>query len=312
MGKSAPSPPPAPDPTAAIEAQAEQARITQFTPSGNLLFGTVTPEGGFEAETGGIASLQEETAAAEQLRLIGEEAAINLAGEIAPLATDLPALTFEGLPERVSALDREGFIPIPGAEGFSEDARRLEEVTFQRALSFLRPEFDLAETRLKQELANRGLPIGSEAYDDAIDRFEAQRDRRLTEAAFQAVQAGRTEQTRLANLAFTGRGQQLAEQLQDITLAERARVGGFGELETLRASALTELAALLGGQQFQPIPGAAFFPPGSVDVLTPLAMQQRADLAGFQSDVSTQQGFTGGLFSLGQSALMAAILGGFS
>lgn len=310
MGKSAPSPPPAPDPGALIKEQGEQNRITQFTPYGDLLFGTTTPEGEFEQETGGVASLMEETATAKQLRLIAEEAGLNIAGEIAPLAQDLPMLTFEGLPERATGLDLADLIPIPGAEGFSEDAIRLEEATFQRALSYLQPEFDRAEEKLTQELANRGLPIGSEAYNDALNRFQEARDRSLTEAAYSAVQAGRTEQTRLANLAFTGRGQQLAEQLQDISLADRARMGGFGELEALRSSALGELAALLGGQQFAPIPAASFIPPGSVDVMSPYLMQQRSQLAGYQAETGLQQAEMGGWFSLGQSALMAAALRG--
>ena len=47
MGKSAPSPPPAPDPNALISAQADANRITQFTPYGNLLFGSVGDQGQF-------------------------------------------------------------------------------------------------------------------------------------------------------------------------------------------------------------------------------------------------------------------------
>ena len=47
MGKSAPSPPPAPDPNELIAAQADANRITQFTPYGNLLFGYVGDQGQF-------------------------------------------------------------------------------------------------------------------------------------------------------------------------------------------------------------------------------------------------------------------------
>ena len=47
MGKSAPTPPPAPDPNELISAQADANRITQFTPYGNLLFGYVGDQGQF-------------------------------------------------------------------------------------------------------------------------------------------------------------------------------------------------------------------------------------------------------------------------
>ena len=46
MGKSSPTPPPAPNPDELINAQADANRITQFTPQGNLLFGYVDPNTG--------------------------------------------------------------------------------------------------------------------------------------------------------------------------------------------------------------------------------------------------------------------------
>ena len=45
--KSAPSPPPVPNPNELINAQANANRINQFTPYGNLLFGSVGDQGQF-------------------------------------------------------------------------------------------------------------------------------------------------------------------------------------------------------------------------------------------------------------------------
>ena len=47
MGKSSPTPPPAPNPDELINAQADANRITQFTPQGNLLFGYLGDQGEF-------------------------------------------------------------------------------------------------------------------------------------------------------------------------------------------------------------------------------------------------------------------------
>ena len=47
MGKSSPTPPPAPNPNELINAQADANRITQFTPQGNLLFGYLGDQGQF-------------------------------------------------------------------------------------------------------------------------------------------------------------------------------------------------------------------------------------------------------------------------
>jgi hypothetical protein len=82
MGKSSPTPPPVPDPNELINAQAEANRITQFTPYGNLLFGSVGDQGQFvqgEVPEGGqSAAFTQETPFQAQMRAATEGTGLGL------------------------------------------------------------------------------------------------------------------------------------------------------------------------------------------------------------------------------------------
>jgi len=82
MGKSSPTPPPVPNPNELINAQADANRITQFTPYGNLLFGSVGDQGQFvqgEVPEGGqSAAFTQETPFQAQMRAATEGTGLGL------------------------------------------------------------------------------------------------------------------------------------------------------------------------------------------------------------------------------------------
>jgi hypothetical protein len=82
MGKSSPTPPPAPNPNELINAQADANRITQFTPYGNLLFGSVGDQGEFVQgsvpEDGQSAAFTQETPFQAQMRAATEGTGLGL------------------------------------------------------------------------------------------------------------------------------------------------------------------------------------------------------------------------------------------
>ena len=82
MGKSSPTPPPAPNPNELINAQADANRITQFTPYGNLLFGSVGDQGQFVQgsvpEDGQSAAFTQETPFQAQMRAATEGTGLGL------------------------------------------------------------------------------------------------------------------------------------------------------------------------------------------------------------------------------------------
>lgn len=223
---SRPKAPPAP-PSAAetAQAQAEANRITQFTPSGNLLFGTVGAGGNFIPDyTGDQKALQvQETDFQRRLREAGESEILNLAQQMQGTMLQ-PVRT---------ASDIEG-MNLPALQGdFSADAQRLEDATFQAANQRLQPIFARQRETIEQRLADQGLPMGSEAYKEELNRLEESQNEQLSRLALDSVAQGRAEQDRLARLSAALRGQGLNEQLALSSIEQSARQQSFGELGSL-------------------------------------------------------------------------------
>ena len=93
MGKSRPAAPPIVDPNQLIQQDAAANRITQFSPYGNLLFGSVGDQGQFVQgdvpEGGQAAAFTQETPFQSQLRMLQENVGLGL-GNIASQRLGLP------------------------------------------------------------------------------------------------------------------------------------------------------------------------------------------------------------------------------
>jgi hypothetical protein len=263
MGKSSPRPPPAPDPAATARAQAEANRITQFTPQGQLQFGTIGQGGQFVPGTSGAASQVVQTPFQQALQGRGEQGALGLLDVLLPGLGNLQPI--QGLPS------------LPGGGDFAGERQRLEGEAFNRLAELTRPEFERGLERQRTGLITRGLPEGSEAFSQAQLPFLEAREQQLNQAALNALQFGGDEQTRQANLALTTRGQGIGEQ-----------------------QALAQLAGILGGQITPP---GSFFAPSQVDILGPQQLQQQNQLARFQAEQQGRQGFQSGLFGLGAAGI---------
>lgn len=379
MGKSAPTPPPAPDPNELIAAQADANRITQFTPYGNLLFGSVGDQGQFVQgavpEGGQAAAFTQETPFQAQMRAATEGTGLGL-GNLAfervtgqtvigqnpdgsPIFADDPdfqnpfrtAPTLSGISAAQeidpttglqafqqnistdaalpSALDTSGLTALTSdPEGFRSN---VEQTLFNRQLGLLQPEFTRQRNTLEQNLADRGIPITSEAYDSAIGRLETQQNEQLQRLAQQATLAAGQESDRLVNQArniraqqfgeraATGefglarqgqafsqaaantqlqnaaRQQQVADQLLSNQIANQSRNRQIAERQALRSQGFNELAALLGGPQVQQ---ASFFAPGSVDVMGAYGAQSAAQANAYNQAMQNRSANLGGLFGL--------------
>lgn len=292
-----------PDPADLVAAQAAANRINQFTPQGNLVFGTVDAQGRFvPGKAGGAAYQIQQTPFQRSMQTLQENVAQTLATQLGTQASGIPTADFSGLPQIQWQIDWNKIAALPSPEDFSADADAVTQATVQRALETLGPQQDLETRRLQQQLADRGLPIGSEAYTNELNRLQTAHAQALNDLALAAVQAGREEQQRLFGNAITTRSAQLSDQLQQMDLANQARQTGFGERQAVRNQSLQELAALLGGQ-YNPTPGAQFIQPAQIDVTGPYnaAYAARADAAAQQQ--RTTQGLLGGLFNLGSAAI---------
>lgn len=271
MGK--PSAPKAPDPAALAREQAEANRVTTFSPFGNVNFGTVGEDGSFIPSQGGQAAVQINPTDLQTDTLgLQQQTENDIARQLGQRVSSLPTdqIDISGLPELRT--------------DFSDQAQELERATFDRAMGLLSPVFDQREGDLRNQLAQRGLPVGSEAADAELNLFGQGRSNAELAAAQDAVGLGRQEQSRLFGLTQGARNQ------------------GLSETSFLRNQPFNELSAALSGSQlgqFQANPVQA----QPVDVLGANALQQQSQLANFNAQNQFRSDALGGLFGLGAAAL---------
>jgi len=379
MGKSSPQMPPTPDPNQLINAQANANRITQFTPYGNLRFGSVGDQGQFVEgavpDDGRAAAFTQETPFQAQMRAAQEGTGLGLGNvafnrvtgrtvvgqgpggapifaqtpnfqnpfETAPTLSGITAAQdidpTTGLPAFQSQISTQQQMPTSisttGLTALTNDPVQLrgniEQTLFDRQLGLLQPEFTRQSQELQQNLADRGIPITSQAYNDAVGRLQTQQGEERQRLAQQATLAAGQEADRIVNQARGIRAQQFGEraaagefglasqgqgfsqaaantalanaarqdtvanQLLSNQIANQQRSREIAERNALRGQNFNELAALLGGPQIQQ---PSFFAPGTIDTQGAFAAQQAAQQNAYNQAMANRQANLGGLFSL--------------
>lgn len=295
------------NPQSLIQQQAEQNRLTGFTPQGNLVFGSVGSDGGFEPRNSGAAYEVQESPFSERYRQGFEDLALTAQASAAPRLQNLPLAPIDTtqFPDRKYNIDYSGIDPVMSSADFSEDARRVEDSTFQRMKGLLDPVFADQTRRTETKLVNQGLPMGSEAYDGEMDRLGRSQNEQYSKAALDAVGAGRAEQSRLYGQALSSRNAQLQDQLQDINLINTGRAQDIQESQALRSTELSEIAQMLGLQQPQQVQAKSFFAPANVDVTGPYQLSQNAQIAQQQQQNQQMAAILSGVTRLGTSAITA-------
>ena len=379
MGKSSPQLPPTPDPTALINAQADANRITQYTPQGNLRFGSVGDQGQFVEgsvpEDGRAAAFTQETPFQAQMRAAQEGTGMGL-GNVAfnrvtgqtvvgqnpdgsPIFANDPNFSnpFQTAPTLAGVSQAQDIDPTTGLPAFQSNINtgqaipqglnttglnaltndpvgfrsNIEQTLFNRQLGLLQPEFNRQSQELQQNLADRGIPITSQGYNDATNRLQSQQGEQMQRLAQQATLAAGQESDRIVNqnrdiraqqfgeraavgefglasqgqgfsqaaantqLANAGRQDTIANQLLSNQIANQQRSRDISERNATRGQNFNELAALLGGQQVQQ---PSFFAPGSVDTQGAFAAQQAAQQNAYNQAMASNSSNLGGLFGL--------------
>lgn len=228
MGKRGPKAPPAPDP----QATARATQVGYFGPGGEQIrFGTQSADGGFTGRDNVDAYQVIESPFQQQFRQGSEGLMSNLLGNISGQG-------FANLP---NSIDYSEFGNLPSESDFEGSAQTASKAAFDRQMALLRPEFDTRQRRLDQQLADQGLPVGSEAFADSQGTLGRQINEAQLLAASQADAAGRQEaQRQLAN-ALGIRNQRIQERMSNIDLGAQNR-----------QQILSELGGLTGLQFAQP------------------------------------------------------------
>ena len=223
MGKSAPS---APDPYAVSSAQTNsnlataQNNLKLNAPLGNTsnLYGSNTVQTGAD----GLPTGQTQTMAPWLQQLATGQG--NLGSTYQGLSANMLSKLPTGIPIAPTSADASGIAkstfgagvtdPNNMPEYWKQQAPEFQKTSFdpsastggeatnmawKGALAQLQPQFDAQQKQFDTTMANRGLPVGSEAYNDANKaRIQAQ-DNALTSAASNAQQVGYGQDLNTAN-----------------------------------------------------------------------------------------------------------------
>lgn len=231
-----------------LQNQQNLNRVNDFGPFGHSVF-TTGPNGQVSRETQ-LAPLQ-----AGQLDF---DNALKL--QRGQLSNDLFSRAQNNLS---NPLDFSG---LPASPVVNEAERnRIEQSLFNRFQRPLNQQFDRDFNKLEQRLGERGIPVGSQLFNDQIQQFRENKQNALQDALSRSIELAGNEQ------------------LNQFNLAERARASAKNDLLQQRLSPLSEL-----GSVFASVPGGINFqqPAGfsALDVQTPNFLSA---LGGFSSLANT-------------------------
>ena len=293
------------DPQALIQQQTQANRYNQYGPQGSMIWGKTGANGQFNPTTGNASVMVQESPFQQQYRQGYEDLAYGGLENAAARLQNLPLAPIDtsGLPGIQSQIDWSKIGNVPSSGDFQTMANQLADSTYQAGYQKLQPEIQRQERRLEQQLSNRGLPIGCEAWNDAYSQQDRSTNDALSQLALNSVAAGRQEQSRLFGLDLTGRNQQLQDQITGMGLNNAGRTQGLSEQQSLRNQNLAEIANMLGLQPVQQTGFQNFFQPGQIDVTGPYQLAQNAAIANQQAAASANSGLLGGLFGLGAAGI---------
>lgn len=280
MSKSKPSAPPQIDPTATSRAQAAANKETATTQAQLNMLNQYTPQGSLEYTQNGTWTDGTPRYSATQTLTPNQQRILDLQeqGNIGYGETGNQLLTNVkntlGTP-----LDFSQFGAMPTYDDNFRSAQR------QALITRAQPDFDRQRASLETSLANQGITMGSQAYNDAMQNFQRGYNDFLLGADLNAGNAAGAEFSRM----LQGRNARINEAVMP------------------RQLALNETAALLSGNQLQ---GPSFVNTpqtnvAPVDTTAALGMNQQNALMQQQLAQSQQNAMMGGLFGLGGAGIQS-------
>lgn len=175
--------------------------------------------------------------------------------------------------------------------GLSGDPNEMRESAYGRMQSLYAPQREADRSRLETQLANQGIPRGSEAWENAMRSSgdaEMRQDLQMMQGSMGEAQGQLGMETTAANYANNLRQMQIAEMLQE------------------RQTPLNELNALLTGQQVNAPQMPGFQAAGRAETTQyadAAAKQGQYEMDIFNAEQASKDALTSGLMSMGGSAM---------
>lgn len=256
MGKGGSAPTP-PDPYQTAAAESQFNRLNTYSPSGSgVRYGYTDPR------TGAFRRGTAPQGAQSAVRTVESPWERRIRERLQPASVNL-----------VDRMVGDNITNLPGPARV-QDRGDIAQTVFDRTMSTMAPAIEKANSRLLTNLQARGLPVGSEGFNEAYGNQVQQTQDTISRLAMDADLAASTEQSRL-----------------------------FGLDAATRQNALAEITAMMGGG-YNP-PNAA--PSGSaqgVNFGSMVGQQYDAQMQQYNANQQSQAQTMGALGSLGGALLM--------
>jgi len=96
----------------------------------------------------------------------------------------------------------------PTQQDMQGDLTSDENSLYQQQTQYLDPQFSQEQQQLQSQLANQGIPMGSAAYNTAMQNYNLQKQQAYSNAQNQAISGGAQYQSTLSNTALQNQAQQ--------------------------------------------------------------------------------------------------------
>lgn len=152
-------------------------------------------------------------------------------------------------------LNTQGVQRIQGPNSFAPQIQQQTQAAYNAQTGLLQPGFQQQSDQLKGQLAAQGIPVGSDAYNQAIDNQQRTQGQIQQQAAASAVGQGLNAQGQLFGENLAGSNAQFGQALQSGQFGNSAQAQGFDQ-----GQQNASLANSVNSQQFgQNAANASFF-----------------------------------------------------
>jgi hypothetical protein len=169
---------------------------------------------------------------------------------------------------------------------------RAADAAYAKQKGFLDPQWDQQSRQLEDQLSRQGIPVGSEAYQNAMKAFNTSKTQAYDAASTGAIANGTSAASNLFNMALAGQQQNLSQQ-------QLAQNNPLDILQKIFSSSPSSPQ--------QPINQPGSIPVAPTDVIGATNASTNAAMNQYQTNIGQQNSMFGGLAGLGGAAIRAFI-----
>ncbi len=126
-------------------------------------------------------------------------------------------------------LDMTGLPELYGANDLMGARNEVSDALYRQQSAYLDPQYQQREAAMQADLANKGISLGSEAYNNLTGNFARDRSFDYSRARDSAISGSGAELSRLAGIAQGNRGQMFGERQASGNFQNAADAQAFGQ-----------------------------------------------------------------------------------